>query len=77
VLVDILDSGPRGTVLRATDLLDTADALARHRDGDLPSGDRDHSGRLRAALRSLRQIDATVVDTAIDLGASPAEPPSG
>lgn len=61
VLVAALDRREPGTVTPATELLDTADALAaEHGTG----------AQLAAALHALRQIDRAVVDAAVDLGAA-------
>jgi uncharacterized membrane protein YccC len=59
-LVATLDQHDAADVIAATDLLDIADALAKK----LPE-----RRRLLAASHALRQIDRTVFDAAIDLGA--------
>jgi uncharacterized membrane protein YccC len=66
------------TVIRATDLLDTAETLAGRHDGEPQP--RPAARQLLTALHALRQIDRAVVGAAIDLGADyawgqRAEPP--
>jgi uncharacterized membrane protein YgaE (UPF0421/DUF939 family) len=65
VLITALDSNHAATVRPATDYLDTAESLTRH-DGD-PARPPDR--RFLAALHSLRQVDRTVINAAVDLGA--------
>jgi hypothetical protein len=66
VLITALGNNHAATVLPATDHLDAAESIARH-EGDPARPD---GRRLLAALHSLRQVDRTIINAAVDLGAS-------
>jgi uncharacterized membrane protein YccC len=65
------DRDHTASVARATDFLDTAETLARSRDGQRPA-----TRRLLTVLHALRQIDRAIVGAAIDLGADDATRPT-
>jgi uncharacterized membrane protein YccC len=66
-LLAIIDGGCAATVNSATDALDAAETLARHRDGEgEPQPD---TRRFLAAVHALRQIERAVVTAAANLGA--------
>jgi uncharacterized membrane protein YgaE (UPF0421/DUF939 family) len=66
-LLALVDGGADVTVSSATDELDTAECLARHRDGDGEPGP--DTRRFLTAVHALRQIERAIVTAATNLGA--------
>ncbi|ORW17958.1 FUSC family protein [Mycobacterium palustre] len=66
-LLTIIDGATGVTITSAADELDTAECLARHRDGD--GEPRPDTRRFLTAVHALRQIERAVVTAATNLGA--------